>query len=91
MKSKILDLARELTKVENMKVMVIPIVIGAIGTVTKGLVQGLEDEWRPFKLQHYKDRLEYRERSWILEETCCHSNSSGRPTVKVGVKIFQKN
>ena len=26
----------------NMKVMVIPIVIGALGIVTKGLVQGLE-------------------------------------------------
>ena len=26
-----------------MKVTVIPIVIGALGTVTKGLVQGLED------------------------------------------------
>ena len=32
------DLARELKKLWNMKVMVIPIVIGALGTVTKGLV-----------------------------------------------------
>ena len=35
------DLARELKKLWNMKVTVIPIVIGALGTVTKGLVQGL--------------------------------------------------
>ena len=40
---KYLDLARELKKLWNMKVMIIPIVIGALGTVTKGLVQGLED------------------------------------------------
>ena len=43
-----IDLARELKKkttkkLWNMKVTVIPIVIGALGTVTEGLVQGLED------------------------------------------------
>ena len=37
------NLARELKKLWNMKVTVIPIVIGALGTVTKGLIQGLED------------------------------------------------
>ena len=37
------DLARELKKLWNMKVRVIPIVIGALGIVTKGLVQGLEN------------------------------------------------
>ena len=37
------DLARELKKIWNMKVTVIPIVIGAFGTVTKELVQGLVD------------------------------------------------
>ena len=38
-----LDLARELKKFWFMKVMIIPIVIGALGTVTKGLVQGRVD------------------------------------------------
>ena len=38
-----LDLARELKKLWNMKVTIIPIVIGAFGTVTKGLLKGLED------------------------------------------------
>ena len=38
-------------------VTVIAIVIGALGTVTKGFIQGwrtekYEDEWRPSKLQH---------------------------------------
>ena len=42
-RDKYLDLARELKKVWHMKVMVLPIVIGALATVTKGLVQGLDD------------------------------------------------
>ena len=37
-KDKYLDLARELKKLWNMKVTIIPIVIGAFGTVTKGLL-----------------------------------------------------
>ena len=37
------DFARELKKTWNMKVTVIPIVIGTLGTVTKGLVQDLKD------------------------------------------------
>ena len=40
---KYLDFARELKKLWNMKVTIIPIVIGAFGTVTKGLLKGLED------------------------------------------------
>ena len=42
-KDKYLDLARELKKLWNMKVMTVPIVIGALGTVTKLLLKGLED------------------------------------------------
>ena len=42
-KDNYLNLAWELKKKWNMKVSVIPIVIGALGTVTKGLVKGLED------------------------------------------------
>ena len=36
---KYLDIARELKKLSNRKVMVIPIVIGALGKVTKELIQ----------------------------------------------------
>ncbi len=43
MKDKYLDLAREFKKLWNMKVTVIPIEIGAFGTVTKGLLKGLKD------------------------------------------------
>ena len=42
-KNKYLDLARELKKLWNMKVTFILIIIGALGTVTKGLIKGLED------------------------------------------------
>ena len=40
-KDKYFDLARELKNLWNMNMTVILIVIGALGTVTKGLVQGL--------------------------------------------------
>ena len=42
-RDKYFDLARELKKLWNMQVTIIPIVIGAFGTVTKGLLKGLED------------------------------------------------
>ena len=42
-RDKYLNLARELKKLWNMTVTIIPIVIGAFGTVTKGLLKGLED------------------------------------------------
>ena len=42
-KDEYLDFAWELKKLRNMKVTFIPIVIGALGTVTKGLIKELED------------------------------------------------
>ena len=42
-KDKYLDLASELKKLWNMKVTIVPIVIGTFGTITKGLLIGLED------------------------------------------------
>ena len=44
-KDKYLDLARELKKLWNMKVMIVPIVIGACGTESKGLLNGFKS-WR---------------------------------------------
>ena len=40
-RDKYLDFARELKNLWNMKVIIIPIVIGAFGTITKGLLKGL--------------------------------------------------
>ena len=42
-KGKYLELARELKKLWNMKVTIIPIVIGAFGTVIERLLKGLEN------------------------------------------------
>ena len=42
-KDKYLDLARELKKLWNMKVTIVPIVRGAFSTITKRLLKGLED------------------------------------------------
>ena len=42
-RDKYLDLARELKKLWNMKVTIMPIVIGIFGTVTQGLLKGVED------------------------------------------------
>ena len=46
-------------KLWNMKVIIIPIVIDALGTVTKGSVQELEDGWRLSKVQHHCNLPEY--------------------------------
>ena len=42
-KDKYLYLVREFKKLWNMKVTIVPIVIGALGTITEGLSIGLED------------------------------------------------
>ena len=42
-KDKYLNLDRELKKLRNMKVTIMPVVIGAFGTLTKGLLKRLED------------------------------------------------
>ena len=45
-KDKYLDLARELKKQWNLKVMIVSTVIGALGTITKGLLKDLEETWK---------------------------------------------
>ena len=51
-KYKYLDLAMELKKLCNMKVTIIPIVIGAFGTVPKGLLKGTGElgSWRTTRI-----------------------------------------
>ena len=64
-----------------MKVTIIPIVIGAFDTVTKGLLKGaggLGSWWTSGDHQNVStiwERPEYWEESWRLEETYCHSNA----------------
>ena len=64
-----------------MKMIVIPIVIGALGTVTKGLVPRLEDLETSGRVDtiHTTALLRsVRIQRTVLETygTCCHSNSS---------------
>ena len=64
MNDKYLDLARDMKKLWNMQVTIIPIVICAFGTVTKGLLKGGLRSWRkcgdhPNDRQHYGERPEY--------------------------------
>ena len=91
-KDKHLDLAMELKKLWNMQVTIIPIVIGAFGTVTKGLLKGLEDlgvGGRVETIQMTALLRTARKLRRVLEtwgETCCHSDSSERPSANADVK-----
>ena len=55
----------------KMKVTVIPIIIGALRKVSKGLLSRLEE--LDIGGLHYYDRPEYGEESWRLKKTCSHS------------------
>ena len=91
-KDKYLNLAREPKKLRNMKVKFIPIVIGALGTVIKGLVQGLED----LEIREWVETIQTTallRSARILRrvlETCCHSNFSERPPAIADVKNSQR-
>ena len=74
-----------------MKVTVILIVIGSLGTIPKGLVKGLEDldiRWQVETIQA-TGRLEYWRESKRSAETWCHSNPSEKPSVNAGLKNSQ--
>ena len=71
-----------------MKVTIVPIVICAFGTVTKGLLKGLED-------LEVSGRVETIQMTVLLKtarilrrvlETCCHSISSEKPSADADVK-----
>ena len=87
-KDKYLNLARELKKLWNMQVTIIPIVIGAFGTVTKGLLKGLEDLKVTGRVQTIQMTASLRTTRILRRvlETCCHSKSSERPLAKTDVK-----
>ena len=55
-RDKYLELSRELKKLGNIKVTVVPIIIGTLGTVIRGLVQGEEDlEKSVIKIGQYSE------------------------------------
>ena len=87
-KDKYLKLARVLKKLWNTKVTIIPNVISAPGTFTKGLTKG------PEKLE-IRGRVETIQTTALLRsarilkrvlETCCLLNSSERPSANADVK-----
>ena len=67
-------------------VTIIPIMIGAFGTVTKILLKGLEDLEFGCRVEHFWRWPKYWEESWWLEETFYHSISSERPSAIGDVK-----
>ena len=76
-----------------MKVKLIPIVAGALETVSKSVERGggleeLEISGRieTTRLLYCWDLPEYWEESWRPEVICCHSDSSERPPVNADVK-----
>ena len=87
-KDKYLDLARELKKLWNMQVTIIPIVIGAFGTVTKGLLKGLENLEVGRRVETIQMTALLRTARILRRvlETCCHSDSSEKPSANTDVK-----
>ena len=90
---KYLDFARELKKLWNMKVMVAPMVIGALCPISKGLVQGLED----LEIRGGVEAIQTTEllrSARIMRKVLgtCHLNASERQSADVkkshGVKII---
>ena len=74
-----------------MKVTIAPIVIGGLGTITKGLLKGLEDLEVGGRVETIQMTALQRtwDESWRLEEICCHSNSSERPSADTDVKNYK--
>ena len=70
-----------------MKVTVMPIIIGALGKVTKGLMQGLED----LEIRGQAETIQTTTLSRRVLETCCHSNSYKKPSANAGWKNSQKS
>ena len=90
-KDNYLDLARELEKLWNKQVTIIPIIIGAFGTVTKGLLKGLKDLEVGGQVETIQTTTLLRtarilRRILEFEETYCHSESSEKPSSNADVK-----
>ena len=89
-----LDLVTERKKQWNVKVMVIPIVVGALGAISKELIKGQEDLEIRGQVETIQT-LAILGSARILRrvlETCCHSDSRKKKTsANVGVKNYQKS
>ena len=74
-----------------MKVTIVPIVIGAFSTVTKGLLKGLEDLDAEERVEIIQTTALLRTARMLrrVRETYCHSNSSETPSVNADVKNYK--
>ena len=75
-------------KLWNMQVTIIPIVIGAFGTVTKGLLKWLEDLEVGGRVETIQTTALLRTARILrgVLETCCHSDSNEKPSANADVK-----
>ena len=69
-----------------MRVIVVPVVIGALGTIPKCLVRRLEEvkigeRVENIQTEAFLGRPEYYEETWRLEETCCRLDPWERPSL----------
>ena len=74
-----------------MIVTILSIVIGAFGTITKGLLKGLEDlrvggRVETIQMTALLRTARILRRVLRLEETCRHSNTSEKPSTNTDVK-----
>ena len=73
-----------------MKVTIVPIVIGALGTITKGLLKNLEDLEVGGRLETIQTTALQRTARILRRvlETCCHSDSSENHQLKLMCKTL---
>ena len=95
-RDKYVDLAWEMNNRRNIKVKVILIAIGALGTVTKRLVEGLEGLEIRGRTETIQTIALLRSAGILrrvlrIEETCCRLNSSEKPSVNAGGKYSQRS
>ena len=86
-KDKYPDLTRELKKLCNMKVTIVPIMIGTFFTVPIGLLKWLEGlavrgRVKTIETTALLRTVRILRSSWRLEEACCHSDSREKPSAK---------
>ena len=93
-KDKYFNLTRELKKLWNIKVKIIPVVIGCFSTVTKGLLKGLEDLEVGGQVETIQTTTLLRTTGILrrVQDSCgdlLHSNPREKPSAKTGVKNSQ--
>ena len=76
-----------------MKLTVIPIVIGTLSIVIKGLIQGLSDLEMWGRVETIQTTALLRSARILRRvlETCCHSKSIDKPSTNAGLKNSQKS